>query len=179
MDLHRHPHPELSARLNKLPSQHRPNRKELLENHLNTSPGNLEKTIALLGEDDIGVKSDQVGTHSIRSTFAMILFTHGVEKTTIMRLGRWKSDAVICYIRSQVSGFGKHASQAFQKDHGKDFANFPLFASPPNTVIQPTTPNCNTPSQPNLPRENPTTDNSPKHHNIKYRYKHRPRHRNR
>ena len=139
----------------------------------------LRKTVTLLREDEIGVKIDQVGTHSIRSTFAMILFTHGIEKTTIMRLGRWKSDAVLCYIRSQVSGFGKQASHAFQKDPGKDFANFPLSVSPSNIVNERTTPIDNITSQPNLPQKNPTTENSPKRHNTKHRYYLRSRLRNR
>jgi hypothetical protein len=58
----------------------------------------------------------------------MLLYTHGIDKTTIMKMGRWKSDAVIGYIRNNVAGFGKHASKAFRNDPGEDFANFPPFS---------------------------------------------------
>ena len=133
----------------------------------------LRKTITLLGEDDIGVKSSQVGTHSIRSTFAMILFTHGVERTTIMRLGRWKSDAVLCYIRSQVSGFGKNASTAFKTDPGSDFANFPLPRNLRDTTT-PTTPTIhihNITSQPVPMASRPRTAHHSRHRTSRHTYK--------
>ena len=127
----------------------------------------------MLGEDDIGVKSTQVGTHSIRSTFAMILFTHGVERTTIMKLGRWKSDAVLCYIRSQVSGFGKHASIAFKTDPWSDFANFPL----PSNLRDTTTPTTttihvhNNTSRPVLTETRPITGHHSRSRTSKHSYK--------
>ena len=92
----------------------------------------LRKTVSTLGETEIGISCDDIGTHSIRSTFAMLLHTHGIDKTTIMKLGRWRSDAVICYIRDNVAGFGRNASAAFRNDPGNNFANFPAFAAPPN-----------------------------------------------
>ena len=104
----------------------------------------LRETVKTLGESNLGIKSCDIGTHSIRSTFAMLLHTHGIEKTTIMKLGRWKSDAVISYIRANVAGFGKHASLALQSDPGSDFANFPRFQPPLNQntrTSKPTTPN--------------------------------------
>ena len=129
-----------------------------------------------LGEEEIGIKSAQVGTHSLRSTFAMILHTHGVEKTTIMRLGRWKSDAVLCYIRSQVSGFGKHASKAFGTDPGKDFANFPLIDNSWSNHTTTQNHDHNNTPRPIPPDNQPTTEHSLVHRNSKHPYKLRPRH---
>ena len=73
----------------------------------------LRNAVSEIGEETIGISRDAVGTYSIRSSFAMLLHLHGVDKTTIMKLGRWKSDAVISYIRESVSGFSRKASAAF------------------------------------------------------------------
>ena len=71
----------------------------------------LRNTVSTLGENRLGIKSTNIGTHSIRSTFAMLLYTHGIDKTTIMKMGRWKSDAVLGYIRNNVAGFGTPSSR--------------------------------------------------------------------
>ena len=73
----------------------------------------LRNAVSEIGEESLGITKDAVGTHSIRSSFAMLLHLHGVDKTTIMKLGRWKSDAVIGYIRESVNGFSRKASAAF------------------------------------------------------------------
>ena len=104
----------------------------------------LRETVKTLGESNLGIKSCDIGTHSIRSTFAMLLYSHGIEKTTIMKLDRWKSDAVISYICANVAGFGKHASLALRSDPGSDFVNFPRFQPSINRntrTSKPTTPN--------------------------------------
>ena len=75
----------------------------------------LRSTIKLLGENKLGIKSESVGTHSIRSTFAMILLLDKVRFTIIKKLGRWLSDAVVCYIRENVLDFSKGVSKAFAK----------------------------------------------------------------
>ena len=132
-----------------------------------------------LGEEEIGIKSAQVGTHSIRRIFAMILHTHGVKKTIIMKLGRWKRDTVLCYIRSQVSGFGKHASKAFETDPGKDFANFPrIVNSRSNHTTTQNRDHNNTP-RPVPPDKQPTTEHALEHRTPKHPYKLCFRHRRR
>ena len=75
----------------------------------------LRSTIKLIGENKLGIKAASVGTHSIRSTFAMILLLDDVRMTIIKKLGRWLSDAVVCYIRENVLDFSKGVSKAFAK----------------------------------------------------------------
>ena len=76
----------------------------------------LRYTIKSIGENKLGIKADSVGTHSIRSTFAMILLLENISLTIIKKLGRWKSDAVICYIRENILDFSKGVSKAFAKN---------------------------------------------------------------
>ena len=75
----------------------------------------LRHTVKSIGENKLGIKADSVGTHSIRSTFAMILLLDKISLTIIKKLGRWKSDAVICYIRENILDFSKGVSKAFAK----------------------------------------------------------------
>ena len=90
----------------------------------------LRSAVLAIGETVLGITVDSVGTHSVRSTFAMLLLIHKVDITTIMKLGRWRSDSVICYIRSNVTDFGKGASSAFVSQSVNSFFNLPaLFDS--------------------------------------------------
>ena len=45
----------------------------------------------------------------------MILLLDDVRFTIIKKLGRWRSDAVICYIRENVLDFSKGVSKAFAR----------------------------------------------------------------
>lgn len=62
------------------------------------------------------MKADTVGTHSIRSIFAMILLFDNIRLTTIKKLGCWLSDVIICYIRENVLDFSKGMSKAFNRN---------------------------------------------------------------
>ena len=75
----------------------------------------LRSTVKSIGEHKLGIKAESVGTHSIRSTFAMILLLEKISMTIIKKLGRWLSDAVVCYIRESVLDFSKGVSKAFAK----------------------------------------------------------------
>ena len=70
----------------------------------------LRSTCMSIGEDRLGFQPQNVGTHSIRTSFAMQLFLAGVKDFTIMLMGRWKSLAFLRYIRPQVQQFSKNLS---------------------------------------------------------------------
>ena len=61
--------------------------------------------VALLGKDILGFSPEDVGTHSIRSSFAMLLHLAGKDPLIIMLQGRWRSQAFMDYIRPQVVEF--------------------------------------------------------------------------
>ena len=79
----------------------------------------------------------RIGTHSIRTSTAMIL--HCAKKATyiIMMLGRWASEAFMKYIRSQLSEFSSDLSSIIINSNEK-FFNLPAFNS-----SNPTNPNNN------------------------------------
>ena len=58
----------------------------------------------------LGFKGKDVGTHSIRSSFAMALYLSKRAISTIMLLGRWCSDAFLLYVRRQVQEFSAGVS---------------------------------------------------------------------
>ena len=63
----------------------------------------LGNTVELM--DGLGFGKNDVGTHSVRSSFAMALYLARRPVSTIMLLGRWSSDAFLLYIRRQVQEF--------------------------------------------------------------------------
>jgi hypothetical protein len=64
-----------------------------------------------IGPDILGFTADQIELHSARSGAAMAMVLAGVPVFTVMLLGRWSSDAFLCYIRKQVKEFsrGRHS----------------------------------------------------------------------
>ena len=58
----------------------------------------------------LGFTGKDVGTHSIRSSFAMALYLSKRAISTIMLLGRWCSDAFLLYVRRQVQEFSAGVS---------------------------------------------------------------------
>jgi hypothetical protein len=65
----------------------------------------------MLGPDNLGFSTNQIGLHSVRSGIAMAMYLAGVPVFTIMLLGRWSSDAFLRYIRKQVKEFSTGISQ--------------------------------------------------------------------
>ena len=64
-----------------------------------------------MGEDLLGFKAHQVGTHLIRSGSAMQIYLGECPVYTIMLIGRWLSDAFLCYICKQIEQFSHNVSK--------------------------------------------------------------------
>jgi len=62
----------------------------------------VRATVDAIGRDILGFGPEECGVHSIRSSFAMFLYTEFVRTDKIMLQGRWRSDAFLIYIRRQV-----------------------------------------------------------------------------
>ena len=71
----------------------------------------LKKAVIKVGSDSLGISVKEVGTHSIRTSFAMLLHLNGANDSTIMIKGRWKSDAFMKYVRGYIDMFGGNASK--------------------------------------------------------------------
>ena len=69
------------------------------------------------GEESLGFSHKEVGTHSIRSGFAMELYLDKVYPETIMIMGRWASSVCLRYIRIQVSYISKGISTLMINNH--------------------------------------------------------------
>ncbi len=54
------------------------------------------------GDDRLGFPLKKLGTHSIRSGAATAMFIAGVPVETIKMIGRWRGNAFLRYIRTQV-----------------------------------------------------------------------------
>ena len=80
------------------------------------------------GKDTLGVSSDEVGTHSVRSSFAMFLYLNNTRSDKIMMQDRWKSQAFLKYIRTQVSAFSAGLSQTMLQN--TDFFTIPTSTLP-------------------------------------------------
>ena len=78
-----------------------------------------------IGEDVLGFPSSDAGTHSIRSSFAMLLLLNGEIESIIMKKGRWKSDAFLRYIREQIDKFGFDTSKKIIGSIGENFFVIP------------------------------------------------------
>ena len=77
----------------------------------------LKNFVNQIGQKTLGFNGSRVGTHSIRSSFAMLLYLRDIHPSTIMLQGRWQSDAFLLYIRPQVQQFSsKLSSKLVQKD---------------------------------------------------------------
>ena len=64
----------------------------------------------------LGFTGKDVGTYSIRSSFAMALYLARREVSTIMLMGRWSSDVFLLYIRRQVQEFSRGVSRDMVKE---------------------------------------------------------------
>ena len=71
----------------------------------------IRLTVSLIGSHELGFGPDSVGTHSIRSSFAMFLHLNKIPTEKIMLQGHWKSISFIDYIRPQVSEFSRDLSR--------------------------------------------------------------------
>ena len=65
----------------------------------------IKSFVTTIGKSILGFSANRVGTHSIRTSFAMFLYLRNVHPSTIMLQGRWSSDAFLLYVRPQVQQF--------------------------------------------------------------------------
>lgn len=70
----------------------------------------LRATVDVLNPDTFGLSTSRIGTHSIRTSFAMLLVLAGTRESVIMLQGRWKSFSFLKYIRPQIQQFSKDLS---------------------------------------------------------------------
>ena len=75
----------------------------------------LRAAVVAVGEDRLGFKKEEVGTHSIRSGAAMAMYLGDCPIYTIMMMGRWSSEAFLRYIRKQVEQFSQNVSKKMLK----------------------------------------------------------------
>lgn len=84
----------------------------------------IKATVDAIGPKTLGFTSNEVGTHSNRAAFAMMMYLSGRPIYTIMLLGRWSSDAFLRYIEKQITEFSKGSSQKMLQHN--TFYNIPL-----------------------------------------------------
>jgi hypothetical protein len=71
----------------------------------------LKSIVDLIGVDELGFTSEDIGLHSIRSGGAMAMFLSKTSTIIMMRVGRWSSDAFLEYIREQIENFTVDVSE--------------------------------------------------------------------
>lgn len=86
----------------------------------------IRAAVDAIGPHTLGFTSKEVGTHSNRAAFAMMMYLAGRPIYTIMLLGRWLSDAFLRYIEKQIKEFSKDASKKMLSNN--TFYNIPLSA---------------------------------------------------
>jgi hypothetical protein len=84
----------------------------------------LRASVDTIGKDVLGFSSDEIGTHSIRASFAMMAYLAKEPIYTIMLIGRWNSDAFLAYIEKQIKEFTKGVSSRMLEND--TFFNIPL-----------------------------------------------------
>ena len=71
----------------------------------------LQDAVEAIGEDRLGIKKEEVGTHSIISGVAMAMYVGECPFYMIMLIGRWSSDAFSWYICKQVMEFSQNVAK--------------------------------------------------------------------
>lgn len=93
----------------------------------------IRATVNTIGKDTLGFEAKEVGCHSIRSSFAMLLYLNGVRSDKIMLQGRWRSQAFLTYIRRQVAEFSSGLSSRITDN--KEFFTIPDHRDIPETHL--------------------------------------------
>ncbi|EJK61348.1 hypothetical protein THAOC_18179, partial [Thalassiosira oceanica] len=65
----------------------------------------IRAAVRAIGPKVLGFTSNDVGTHSVRSSFAMMAYLAKEPVYTIMLIGRWSSTAFLSYIEPQIKEF--------------------------------------------------------------------------
>ena len=63
----------------------------------------IRVAVDAIGEEKLGFTAKEVGTHSIRTSFATLLYLRKVDPILIQIGGRWKSTAFLKYIRRDTT----------------------------------------------------------------------------
>ena len=71
----------------------------------------LQDAVEAIGEVRLGIKKEEVGTHSIRLGAAMAMYLGKCPAYTIMLIGQWSSDAFLQYICKQVMAFSQNIAK--------------------------------------------------------------------
>ena len=91
----------------------------------------IRAAVDTIGPDVLGFTSEDVGTHSVRSSLAMMMYLAKEQPYTIMLFGRWGSDAFLAYIEKQIKEFGKGVSSRMLQS--ETFYNVPLAGANQNS----------------------------------------------
>ena len=83
----------------------------------------LRSAVEIIGPEIIGVPLNRVGTHTIRTSFALFMSLGKEEDSVIMLKGRWKSAAFMKYIRGYIDKFGVSASTSISNPVTGNFVN--------------------------------------------------------
>ena len=70
----------------------------------------LQNAVETYGQTKLGIKKEEIGTHSLRSGAAMAMYLGECPVYVIMMIGRWSSDSFLAYIRKQVEQFSQKVS---------------------------------------------------------------------
>jgi hypothetical protein len=70
----------------------------------------LQDTVLAIGEDSLHIATHKIGTLSIHSGAAMVMFLGGCPVFLIMMIGRWSSNVLLRYIRKQIEEFNHDIS---------------------------------------------------------------------
>ena len=79
----------------------------------------LRDAVTACGPDRLGINIKHIGTHSVRTSYAMLSHLNGIPDSTIQKKGRWKSTAFLRYIRSYIDNFGGDSSKIMMGENGE------------------------------------------------------------
>jgi hypothetical protein len=90
----------------------------------------LQDAVEAIGEDRLGIKKEENGTHSIRSGADMAMYLGKCSVYMIMLIGQRSSDAFLRYICKQVMEFSQNVAkyadfpklQTHTRNQQEDFA---------------------------------------------------------
>ena len=76
----------------------------------------LRAAAKAIGEDKLGFKISEIGTHSLRSGVAMAMTLDQIPVYVVMMIGRWSSNTFLKYTRKQVEQFSHNVAQRMIKN---------------------------------------------------------------
>ena len=86
-------------------SQHSRNHGKLKKIDSSTVRNRIRVAVKAIGKEKLGFTEKEVGTHSIRTSFATLLHLRKVDPILIQIGGRWKSKAFLKFIQRDTTEF--------------------------------------------------------------------------